>query len=256
MTARLRLLVAVALATGSAAIVQATAVVVFRTPERIVVASDSLVQQQTDEERRVTLACKVRSVAAGRWWFVLAGYMGGTAPALDLWSVVADALMPVRTLADAKEALVSRAYPAMHSALKAARGSTAFARMYTERQTLTSIVVAGADPTPSVGLFVVVLRSIEPFELTAAWLTCPGTACEQQERLYYGTSIAAGPLTELLRWPRPAWVQRADAAAARQLVAEQINAAPAEVASPIDVLQISPQGATWIMRDPASLCAP
>lgn len=246
------LLVAVAVCACTAAPLQATAVVAFRTPTRIILASDSLVQtfHGATIDRRLT--CKVTS--AGRWWTSLSGYMG--TPTLDVQAQIAAALASTRTLDAARDALMTQVYPQVRAAFEQQRQTPAFRQMFTAGQLAQSIVVAGTnadDSTLRLAVFIVVLDSITPLALTPAFLQCPGHWCPTGE-VEYGASIAAGPLMALLTSPLAPWVARRDATAARRIITSQIQAAPTEVAGPIDVLQITSAGAAWVDRDPASAC--
>ena len=64
-----------------------------------------------------------------------------------------------------------------------------------------------------------------------------------------------GPLRELLKRPRPAWVEAATAEAAGRLIAMQVAHPGSEAGGPIDILEIDASGAQWVGRDAKSLCA-
>jgi hypothetical protein len=91
-----------------------------------------------------------------------------------------------------------------------------------------------------------------PLELSAVWVTCPGPRCGDGT-LFLGAGVD-GPVRTLLKSPRPAWVERADTAAAGRIITEQIAATPRQVAPPVDVLEITSGGARWVQRDPLSRC--
>lgn len=243
----------VALAVGRIA---ASAVVVFRSPARLVFAADSRRQDQTG---RVDSVCKIRP--AGRWWFTVGGFTTSADPAVDVMTLTARALAPAVTLTSARDALVAQVYPKVHAALSRARSRPGFAKLFEEGAPVMEIVVGGTEPdAPTVvvaAIFDVTLKTVEPLALPARWLTCPGLWCPDG-RLFHGASVAtattAGPVVERITPPRVSWVERGDAAAALRIIREQIAATPRDVRGPVDVLEVTAGGARWVERERGSLC--
>ncbi len=91
--------------------------------------------------------------------------------------------------------------------------------------------------------------------LSASWLTCPGAWCDADGSVSYAASVDGRAVTAMTASPRPAWLQRGDAAAARRLIRAQIAATPDLVHAPIDVLTITATGAQWSSWDRLSACA-
>ena len=177
-----------------------------------------MVQSQTDDKRVTELKCKVRS--AGRWWHTVSGFSGSStaSPRLDLLTFVPSVIGGTGTLGAVKDALVAEVYPLLHRVLEDSRHSTAFKNMY-DRGTVVVVDYCRRheqhDPTLRVAMFVILLKSIEPFDLTAAWLECPGSWCDDG-MVHYGASVRSGPLTELLTPPLQPWVQQASSSSCTQ----------------------------------------
>jgi hypothetical protein len=83
---------------------------------------------------------------------------------------------------------------------------------------------------------------------------CPGALCDSPGRVLHGASVGGIIPDLLVKQPRPAWVERADAAAARRLIQMQIQRTPDMVKPPIDVLEITASGARWVDRSAMSTC--
>lgn len=240
--------------------VQASAFVLFRLPDRIVIAADSLVIPTSDKKgfyappRRV---CKIHR--SGKWWFSIGGSMGSyivnghaIRDEVNFNEMVATAIRPTPNIVEAVAAITAIS-PKINDNLKASYEHRPDAPVMLE------ILVAGIDRSqPTVGICLVTLTRRKPFELTLATGVCPGSGC-RSGRIYHGASaLADGPLlTELRRSPRRAWLSRGDAAAARRLITLESKAAPNTVGTPIDVLELRPDGrALWVGRDKASACLP
>jgi hypothetical protein len=225
----------------------ATTIVALRTPERVILASDSLVIVTSSAGAETTAQlCKLRR--AGPWAFVVGGFIG--LADRDVFSLVARAITPTRTIADAVRAIRDQVQAELHDPLKRAFHDPAFTGF-----TMLTVIVGGMDgETPAVGMYTAELQSRAPFTLTISGATCPGAWCPDGV-VVTTFSIAEGPATQFIRArPRPAWLDRGDAAAARRLIALQVADTPMKVGGPIDVVQIDRQGARWIGRETTSLC--
>lgn len=258
MSAGLRLWVCTLLLVWFAtATVKGTAVIAIRTPERIVLAADSAagVYPSADGERRsVPSGCKIRR--AGRWWLLAGGFTGH--PDRDARPALAQAIAAAETLPAALAALQAawrrELLPDVQASQSLYRG-----RLYRDGLPISQVIVAGIDRgVLSVGLYGAWLQRREPFEVADGTATCPGRLCDDNAAPYLWGSSVDGPLVTLIGTPasaRPAWLQRADAAAARRLIELQIAATPDRVGAPIDVLEVDADGrATWVQHDRASSC--
>lgn len=234
----MKALFALTLALGSSATVSATALVVFLTPDYIILAGDN--RLRVDGVPATHSHCKF--ARAGRWWLLTGGVN-------SVASLIADAVRPATTMADVQTAL-RREYPNIETILRQAE------RHYHNHAVNTPLLttyVIGASPL-EVGMFTVRVAQQRPFTLSGAVLACPGPLCDDDGRLLTGSSVTGPLVTLLATQPRPAWLDRADAAAARRLIELQIAATPEFVAPPIDVLEIRPTGVRWIDRAPTSPC--
>jgi hypothetical protein len=231
-----------------AARLTATAVVVFRTDRGIILASDSRwTDAVPDGTFRFRHGCKI--LRSGRWWMVNGGF--ARSDHVDVSATVARAIAAATTM-DAAMRAVQQVYRATM------QPSILRAPYYQQKPPGTpvvAIVVAGLDHgVLSVGRFGADVVRQQPFALEDYGATCPGRLCPDG-RLLYGVS-QQGPVVDLLlKRPRPDWLERADAPAARRLIAMQIAATPERVGGPIDVLELTAAGARWAERDPQSACA-
>jgi hypothetical protein len=221
----------------------ATALVVFRQPGRIILAGDSVF---TVADGTTYRACKVRR--AGRWWFVVGGFINHGRET-DTYTLVSTAISGTDSVSAALTAIggLSRTF---YDGLKAAQSSPR------SDLPMLEIIVGGNDHgVLTVGAYNVELKRREPFELSATSGTCPGEWCADG-RVFFSASVDADkPAIRLMSMkPRPAWLQRGDAVAARRLIELQIAATPQSVGPPIDVLEITSSGARWVGRETASQC--
>jgi hypothetical protein len=229
--------------------VSATAVVVLRPDAtRVILASDSrLTTVGPDGRLRFRSGCKI--FRAGPWWFTNGGFTRSAD--VDVNALVARAVASATSMDAAMRAL-QQVYRAT------LQPSILRAPYYQQKPPGTpvvAIVVAGLDHgVLSVGRFGADVVRQQPFALEDYGATCPGRLCPDG-RLLYGVS-QQGPVVDLLlKRPRPDWLERADAPAARRLIAMQIAATPERVGGPIDVLELTAAGARWAERDPQSACA-
>lgn len=224
-------------------VAEATAIVVFRQSDRIVLAADSMFLVTPHDGSTPTrgYTCKVRR--SGRWWFVVGGHING-GDGMDTFTLVARAIAPTTFVRDALRAIENerRILDTVKASHKADPRTAP----------MLKVIVGGVDAgQPVVGLYSVELSPTR--QLKAQTGICPGN-CEDG-RVFYSASIADGPAVQLMN-QRPDWLERADGAAARRLIEMQIAKTPLLVGPPIDVLEILGDGrARWIDRDATSTCA-
>jgi hypothetical protein len=244
------LAVAGALALATAA-PRASALVFERTPERIIIATDSL-RQKLNGDRDHFLVCKIRQ--SGSWAISVIGVnsVSDNEPH-DFIAETAAAIEHASTLADAERAIRDTVLPALKSAIAAHKDDLIRAG-YHERQSMTAFLIARwVDGAPVAGLYSLDLVDWAP-SFAQAWFECPGERLCPDGLAIHGFSVE-GPLMQLVKPPYEPWVEQRDAAAARRLIELQIDATPDDVRGPIDVLQIDVNGARWVDPDPASQCA-
>ena len=197
----MRVLLALVLA-GVPVSLAATTLVVFRVDGRVILATDSAAVRLDEKGRdHITVGCKIRQ--SGKWWLLNGGYF---AP-----DVVADRIAAASTLADALAAL-------HHSDLR--DRVIANKDLWSRRPAgspLTTVVIAGPDLT--LGVFMISLKTVTPFEAIAESDTCPGRLCPTDGYYLVGEPGDApqNPLLKALPWFR-----QGDAAAARRFINEQI----------------------------------
>jgi hypothetical protein len=228
-----------------AVVVEATTIVALRQPTHIILAADSLVVS-SDDPTFSSRACKLRR--AGQWWFLVGGQMEFGDGEPDSFTLASRAVEHTTTMKDALDALVSQEGPHLQ------RRFAALAVRYPTAKPFLHVIIGGVEHGRlMLGLFLVDLKQREPFELRVQRLATQ----PDDEPLYYTGSVDWDALsTKLMKKPRPAWLQRGDAAAARQLIHMQSVDTPTKVGPPIDVLEITTAGARWVLRDPESKCAP
>jgi len=236
----MRILLALALACIPVTL-SATTLVIFRTPTSVILATDSAaVRQDGTGRHHMQVDCKIRQ--SGRWWFLLGGFLQDTD--VDMRDWVADRLAGASTVTEALASIDDRS---LHARISANRN------LWSNRQAgspLMTIVIAAKDLT--VGVVIVSLKASDPFEVMAESGTCPGSLCPTGGYYLVGEPGDAPP-NQLLR-SLPDWFKAANGAAAREWIRRQIAFTPTLARPPIDVLQITQAGATWIDRDPASAC--
>lgn len=242
---------------ASLAVLEATVTIAFRNEDSIVFAADSRVTWTRHLEDRdeilssTTSICKLRH--SGRWWFMVSGHHSAGAEERDVFVLVAEAIASSKTLPDAMNAISENASAGIYDSLK-----SAFQARFERDLPMLLIAVGGLDGRKlAVGVYEYTLKQRQPFSLSGRWAACPGDLCPDG-RLSYIASISAEPAFRLMQMrPRPPWLLRGDAMAARRLIELQAAATPKHVGPPIDVLQLGQDGrAQWIGRDKASLCQP
>jgi hypothetical protein len=239
---------ALMVATGT---VHASALVFFRAPDRIIIATDSL-RQRLNGDRDHFLVCKIRQ--SGPWAISVVGVnsVSGDDPH-DFVAETAAAIEHAATLADAERALRDTVLPALKSAIAAHKDDLIRAG-YHQRQSMTAFLVArSVDGLPVAGLYSLDLVDWTP-RFAEAWFTCPGKRLCPDGLGAQAFSVD-GPLVQAMRAPLAPWIALRDAAAARRSIQLQIDATPDDVRGPIDVLLIDANGARWIDPDPDSRCA-
>ncbi len=242
-------LLAALLLLAAAPRLDATAVLVFRSPERIVVASDSanIVRDATTGQDVGTKPdCKFRR--GGSWWVASGGIT--EIRQLDVRAEFARAIAPAETIAD----VVTAMRRVWASGLRATVESFAAAQPYRDGQPIIAIFATGLDHgVPSVAIFGVDFLQRSPLVLSAYATVCPGSGCPDG-RLFYLTSRTGASVRLLNTLPRPPWLAAQDASAARRVIQAEIDAAPGYVVPPIDVLMIDALGARWVGREAGSHC--
>jgi len=220
----------------------ATTLVVFRTPTAVILATDSAaVELDETGKHHMQVDCKIRP--SGRWWFVIGGFLRDSHG--DMRDVVATSIANTTTIQAALAAIDD------HSLSDHIRANRALYKGRQAGSPLMTIVIA--DTTMIVGVFMVSLKTADPFEVMVETGTCPGTLCATGSYYLVGEPGDAPP-NPLLK-ALPSWFQRGDAAAARQFITEQIAFTPLLARHPIDVLEITTTGARWVGREESSACA-
>lgn len=232
---------------------KATAIVAFRTPERVVLAGDSLVIHSAATGTSPRRACKITQ--ADKWFLLLGGaeQIAGTRRGdIDVVARLRNALSGAATMREAVAVLGHaweglRADAAMFVAAPAGREVV-------EGGPLFQAVIGGVEAgVPTIGFFGVTLTTRTPAVFAESAVVCPGSCMDGH--VFAGWSRTDGPVVTLIRAPRPLWLDVGGPAAARRLIEMQVKATPKFVGGPIDVLEITTIGARWIGRDPASSCA-
>jgi hypothetical protein len=247
----------VALATS----VEATAIIMLRNNNRIVLAADSRWSDQTAGSMGITKrhGCKIHR--SGQFWFMTSGYEGGGdqklgGPGVDsVIALVAERLKSARTLADALQS-VGRAWDTMRPKVEGLVAHPALQHLLRPSALgpFMQVVLAGQERgVPTVGVFTVRIQSARPVQFSTRAASCPGTLCPGPDGFaLYGAS-KAGAMAPLVSNP-PAWLRAVDSTAARQVIDLEIAASPTFVGPPVDILVIDAGGARWVNRDPKSAC--
>ena len=248
-----RVVVAVLLI-GLPVTLDATGILAFRTPDRVVLAGDELVIRSDATGRSVAEPeCKLQR--AGRWWLLHGGLtlVRGAPhhPDVDMVNRMRGAVAGAATLREALRALAAE-WASMRASAALFVASPA-GREVVDGGPVFQTVVGGVEGgVPSVAFYGVVLAARAPATFSEHELACPGQCPDG--RVYAGWSRAEGPLVAMLT-RRPAWLDRGDGAAAVRLLALQAAATPGLVGPPFDALEIAAAGARWVARDPQSACA-
>jgi hypothetical protein len=229
----------------------ATSVVVFRSDARIIIAADST---EITPGRASQRGCKVQQ--AGRWGFVTGSVR--RVGALDVAQLVSTAIMAMTTITKALAAIED----VYTHRLKPVLTAPVLKPLFKVDMPIVTVLVAGLDAgVLTVGYFGADLTSFDPLTLVHASATCPGATlprnvCGSDGRFFYAAAGADPSTVNLvLTVPRPAWLEKQDAAAALRLLDMAATADPHEVGRPFDVLQLDAGGMRWIGRDPHSSCA-
>lgn len=230
----------------------ATAIVVIRTNDRIVLSADSAFEKlgPGDGFKR----CKISQ--AGRWG-VLVGGISDASTGLDVHKAIRVAIEKSDNLQAVQAAIVG---PVSREIKAAIEGPLAplVTKRFAPGNWIAVLVVAGqdADGVLKAGVLVVVLQSLQPVTVATTWVSCPGRACDAEGRMFLVSAATSEPGNSLIKSPQVPWVARADVATARGIVQAHIDATPELVKAPIDSLEITKGGAVWQQRDPRSLCSP
>lgn len=221
----------------------ATAVVAIGTPDRIILAADSL---RVDQRGERSTSCKI--LPAGRWWVAIAGFMISVEPPVDLSVLVPKTIEPARTLDAVLARLLETVSPQISAALTRAHGRPGFGLVFAPGA-VSQLVIVGRDADGTLRAGTLVTEMSEPFALRPQWLECPGSWCPDGQLRFGVTVDPTGPMMTAL-----AAVERADASTARRLIDLQIRASPSEVSGPVDVVQVDAGGTRWVGREPGSRC--
>lgn len=243
----MRAVIVAALLFGLPAGLGATCTVAFLVPgQRIVFGAD---EATTAGDGTVAGGnCKIRQ--SGRWIVLNAGL--SRVGAVDVFDAATDAVARTRTMDAALRAIESTYQQTIEPALARQAATPEFDVLFPKPDApIIQLRVGGLDRGAlTVGAFVVGLVSRRPFRTETRRATCPGDVCDPDGRLIDSAAAAAEPAVALVsRRPYPAWLDRADAVAARRLLRMQAAATPERVRAPFDVLEIRADGrATWRWR--------
>jgi hypothetical protein len=249
-----RLLLLAALVVVLSVSVRATAIVAFRTSERIILAADGLTIRRGAETRTLRV-CKLRR--SGRWFYMVGGYEGDKG-GMDVFATVSAAIRSTSTMSDALGA-VQRAWTAdIEPAFKQAAAVPKIAAELAEGGLAFRIVIGGVEArVPTLGVFSAILLKKDPPTFLPSTFRCPGAQCSDEQPVFVtGGPSATGPVVRLIQAPRPDWVERADVSAARRLIELEIHETPRLVGPPIAIVEITAAGARWIERGSACAAIP
>jgi len=233
---------------------RATAILAFRPNDsRIILAADSAVTGIEPDGTMRYRGGECKLAQAGKWWLV-SGALESAKGLSSVTRTVTQAATPESSMIGALSA-IHRAYESTILPVLL-RLDPYFTTEFKVDRPLVEVLVAGVDGgVLTLGYYGALLKSQKPRELVAGGLICPGAFCDSPGRVLHGASVG-GVIPDLLaKQPRPAWLDRADASAARRLIQMQIDKTPQYVAGPIDVLEITAGGARWIDRDARSACS-
>ncbi len=196
--------------------------VCFRRDDRLVLAADRLFQVSDGAGRSTMQAAKVR--LAGAWHYWALGYYIHPGAREHVYDRITRVIAPHVTIAGAMQAL----YDALGAVLFDAFG----ALHRSGHVAMLDVIVGGLENGRVVaGQYEAFVKQADPFEVACRAAVAPGD-------VMHAASLAAGPAIDLMeRRPRPAWLERGDAAAALRLIALQAAATP-ELVRGCDVLQI------------------
>lgn len=230
----------------------ATAVLAFRPDAtRIILAADSALASTLPNGSVRLLGGECKIARAGQWWFASGAIE--SAKGLSVTSTVAQAVSQTASMLDALNA-IQREYQSQMLPI-ILRLDSYFEAEFAVDRPMIEVLIAGMDGGElKLGFFGALLKSQHPRELVAGGLVCPGALCDSPGRVLHGASVGGVIPDLLVRQPRPAWLERGDAAAARRLIGLQIARTPHLVKGPIDVLELTTAGARWINRDARSAC--
>jgi hypothetical protein len=244
----LALTVAFAMVSVSAVPVGATAVIAFRTTDRIVLGADEALTGFDAAGRVVseTQGCKVG--VAGPWAYVWGGHRDGGTD-VDLVGTFARAIGATNTLAD-----LSRAVREFVRRRIATLDWDALRAIYPVGSVVYWTGVGRMDgDTAELGIYRAAVARYDPLALDVVAVTCPGDCAAGW--LAAGHAAARGPIADVLsHTPYPDWLAPLNGAAAYRLLAAQADAAPARIRRPLDVVEMTREGAHWIDRSPDSTC--
>jgi len=212
-----------------------TAIAIFLRPERIVFGSDSRVCSRDEDGGTWTgSAQKIRR--AGRWNYLVGGYIAHPGATRDMFTIVDAAIRDATTIRAAMEAvyrdvsvMIVDAFAALHR-----RGQVPMLQVFVGGVEGGRLVVGHLEAK---------VTGHDPFRVSCgAGVSTEGYGDANGEISFTATVADDGPALTLMQAPRPAWVQRGDIEAARRLLALQCAATPDLVAAPIHILEITATG--------------
>jgi hypothetical protein len=219
-------------------------IVVFRHPDRIILACDSLATSATEDATalgRFTAEGKIGTY--GPWALTTAGFSRGP-NGLDVRQAIGREIAGVSTMAEALTAVqrvfvrrllpnlaLARHYPMFRELFDASNGA------------LLAAFIAGRDPdgTLILGSFGANLVNPDTFEVQMHGGTCPGVMADGRQPFYF--CVGQDPTASLVsNGPRPDWLRKADRDAAVRLLQMQTDATPDLVQPPFHVVEITRDG--------------
>jgi hypothetical protein len=211
-------------------------VTMFRHEDRILLGADS--RATSAEEAALTLLpgrARTKIQTHGRWTLATVGFASGPGCA-DVRAAIGAALVTATTLDDAVQAARQCFIATLLPSLKKAAAYPKFAELFAcvdggileclfAGQQHGELVLGsfGANYDPALGQARMFGGALPP--------TITHLALGQQ----YAADLVAAK-------PRPAWLQRGDAAAAHRLLREQARATPAFVSGPFTVVEVTRHG--------------
>jgi hypothetical protein len=230
-------------------------VVVFRQPDRIVMAGDSICKRvhrdSMVETSHIEPGRKVRRY--GRW--TLAGCGGSEVPlgtgTLDVLDEFGSAVEHAPTIDVAIRRMAERMGSRIVHGYQQASRYPLFDELFPagpDGQELVSVYVGGTHPdgTLVLGNFQAFLMDKRAFTVQMRGGSVPGPAhdgtalfCEAQGQRF--------AIDSLRRRPLPDWLARGDAEAARRLLYEQLDTTPDNIAAPMHIVEITREGRTEVL---------
>lgn len=238
--------------------VGATAIVVLRTPHKLVLAGDSVV---TIGNRHDTV-CKV--VPVGHYWVGAAGIYGNEDNSFSIFALLESIRVASTSAIDTLTRIRDTVAPSLAAFLDseyrlAPNGfNTVFSPFSPRKGLALTLYVAGYEnAVPTVFRLILAVSSLDITRgpVVSAYIRqCPGDWCPDGA-LYEGAGNAGPTIRSLLKPPYLSWIKKADAAAAGRLIQAEIAEGEGEVGPPVNVLVFNKNGTPhWDHRDSKSSC--